>query len=198
LVIVDFLSGKIESAETEHYLIKKGCVYNVTKLGNVFLLYKEENNIYWWFSKNTKRDSKKIFPLVGDDLNLYLMPRDIAYPKVQRDIMNLIDAEDMLISMVYTYIEDDYYSIISNSGHDFIDILFKQIKEFNGVDIFFSNKMKKKLDTYTSSKIHPDYDNWAHYGYGGKTAPRIHKLDVYKELASDSTKRSFKINQLLD
>lgn len=194
LVLVDFLNGTINSGETEHYVIKNNCVYNKTKCGKIFLFYKEENNIFYRFSGNNKSSTRKILPLIGDNLSLYLMHKEITYPKIRKDVFNLVDVSDMLGSMIYIYLEYDYYKVILDSGHDFMDILFKQVKEFDGEDILFSEEMTKNIKKYTDSKNHPDYDWVSHWR---DDLPQINIPDACLELKPENLKRAYKINSLI-
>jgi len=192
-IIVDYLKGVNVFNESDHYIIAKDCVYAKHKGAKIFLFYKEGNKVFYRFGENNKNHTKKILPLVGDDMELYLMHREITYPKVQKDVFNMVDKADMLHSMVYIYIEDKYYEIIKESGYDFLDILFKHIKDFDAEEEMFSEEMTKKIKKWTDPKIHSDYE-WV--AWFKKDAPTIELPNPYIELLPINLKRAYKINCL--
>jgi hypothetical protein len=197
VVIYDFLQGDIDEAVTDKYVITNNCVYGFKRGVRIFLFYKDRNNIFYRFAENNKNFTKKILPLIGDNMTLYLMHREITYPKVRKDIFNSIDKYDMLHAMIYLYIEEDYYQTLNDSGYDFMDILFNQIKMFDAEEEMFSEKLRKNIDRWLKPKIHSDYDNYATTWNTSVEFPMVYVKDPYLDLKTESLKRIYKINSLI-
>lgn len=193
LVVVDFLNGVNTIDETDLYVIINNCLYAKSKGAKIFLLYKEDNKIFYRFAENNKNFTKKILPLIYGDLELYLMHREIERPKIRKDIFELVDVGDMLTSMIYIYIEYKYHKIITDCGHDFLEILFKQVREFDAEDELFSDYTTKKIARYTKSKDNPDYG----FAWGMDNIPQIDIPAEYIELKPENLKRAYKINCLI-
>lgn len=194
LVIVDFLNNSNSFEESEHYIISDNCVYVKSKGAKIFLFYKEDDKIFYRFAENNKNITKKILPLIGDDFKLYFMHREIEYPKVRRNVLENVDKEDMLHSMIYIYLEDLYYDILYESGHDFLEILFRQIIDFEAEEEMFSEEMTENIQKWTKPKKHPDHE-WS--SYWKFDIPLIYIPNEYLEMAPENLKRAYKINSLI-
>ena len=194
-IIIDFLNGDNDNSnkESDLYIIEDDCVYGRTQMGMIFLFYKENNDIFYKFSENNKKYTKKLLPLITDKFTLYLMHHEIAYPKVRRDIFNMVNRYDMVKSMISIYINERYYEILNASGYDFLDILFRQVKEFGAEEELFSEEMTRNIDKYTESKYDDSYPYW----HRDRDVPMIDIPDVYLEMKSENLKRVYKINSII-
>jgi len=192
-LLVDYLNGDITEGESNHYYIHNNIVFGKSKGAKIFLFYKEDDNIFYRFAENNRKFTKVVLPLIPKyKYTLYLLDRQVMLKKVRKNIFEKLDTFDMLHTIISIYVNDDYYSIINNSGYDFLEILFHQVKVFDCEDELFSEKMTKIINRITEDKENPDY-YWAY----GMEVPTIPTPEPYLDLRPEHLKRAYKINCLI-
>jgi len=193
-LLVDYLNGDITEGESNHYSIRNNIVFGKSQVAEIFLFYKEDDNIFYRFAENNRKFTKLVLALIPKDkYTLYLLDRQIMIKKVRKNIFERLDTFDMIHTIISIYVNEDYYQIINNTGYDFLEILFRQVKAFDCEDELFSKKMTDIIGNITKDKKHPDYG----FSYGIKVIPTIPTPSVYLDLRPKNLKRAYKINCLI-
>lgn len=191
-LLVDYLNSDIYEGEDNHYLIRNNIVFGKHRGGNIFLFYKEGDNIYYRFAENNKKFTKKIILLIPDKYNFYLMDRQVMLPKIRKDILGNINVFDLIHSIIHIYVTEEYYTIISKSRFDFLDILFSIVRMFTAEDILFSKDMSDLIKRITKDKDDETY-GWVY----SEDIPKISLPQEYIVLRPVNLKREYKLSCLI-